>query len=169
MLILSGMVFIALFYITILIIVAVGCTPQPGDHAMGGWLSPIYHQRCYQFNHGTTAASGVVGAVKDIYILILPLFLVWELRTSTKRKTGLAAIFIVGSSYVSAIFSTCLSSPGLVLNFSLIICRACVFSVVSAYYRLNIIVNPRNDITWDTMPIYGWRYGDLPVISLVKA
>lgn len=44
-----------------------------------------------------------------------------------------------------------------------------MFSIVSAYYRLNIVVNPRNDITWDTMPIYGWRYGDLPVILPVKA
>lgn len=107
-LILSGMVFIVLFYISMLIVVAVGCTPKPADFAKGGWLSPIYHQRCYHYNHGTTAASGVVGAVIDIYILILPLFLVWELRTSTKRKTGLAAIFIVGSSYVSAILLPCL-------------------------------------------------------------
>lgn len=117
-LILSGMVFTALFYITILIVVAVGCTPQPGDYAMGGWLSPVYHQRCYHYNHGTTAASGVVGAVIDIYILILPLFLVWELRTSTKRKTGLAAIFIVGSSYVVAILlpSLPLTNPALFSN-----------------------------------------------------
>lgn len=49
------------------------------------------------------------------------------------------------------------------VEFSLITFRACVFSIISAYYRLNIVVHPRNDITWDTMPIYGWRYGDLPV------
>lgn len=100
MLILSGMAFIVVFYISVLIIMAAGCTPKTGDYAMGGWLSMQYNNRCTKYSSPTTAASGVVGAVIDIYILLLPLFFVWELQTSTKRKAGLAAIFTVGASYV---------------------------------------------------------------------
>lgn len=97
-LILSGMAFIVIFYISMLIVMAVGCTPHAADYVTGGWLSPQQIARCQRYSPATTAASGVVGAAIDVYILLLPLFFVKELQISTKRKAGLAAIFIVGSS-----------------------------------------------------------------------
>lgn len=103
-LVLSGMAFIVVFYISTLIVLAAGCTPRSRDYAMGGWLSPQSLARCHKYSPATAAATGVVGAVIDIYILLLPLFFVWELQTSTKHKIGLAAIFILGSSYVSGPF-----------------------------------------------------------------
>lgn len=134
--ILSGMAFIVVFYISVLIVMAVGCTPKSEDYALGGWLSVQYSVRCNKYNPATAAAIGLVGAVIDVYILVLPLFFVWKLQTSTKRKAGLAAVFLVGSS-------------------------ACVFSIVSAYYRFNIIATSAEDQTWATMPIYGWSIAEI--------
>lgn len=101
-LIFSGMAFTVVLYISILIVVAVGCVPKPADWATGlmgsGWLSPQYLERMDKYSGPTTAASGVGGAVIDIYILLLPLFFVSELQISRSRKAGLAAVFILGSS-----------------------------------------------------------------------
>lgn len=97
-LILSGMAFTFVFYTSVLVVLAVGCVPKSQDYASGGWLSPQYQERCNKYNPATTAASGVVGAVIDIYILLLPLLFVFQLQTSRRRKAGLAAVFIVGSS-----------------------------------------------------------------------
>lgn len=97
-LILSGMAFTVMSYISMLIVLAAGCTPRAGDYIGGSLLSPQYIQRYNMYNPATTAASGVVGAVIDIYILLLPLFFVFQLHTSRSRKVGLAAIFVVGSS-----------------------------------------------------------------------
>lgn len=104
-LILSGMIFTVVFYLVILVIVAVGCTPKSEDYIVGplgerftGWLSLTYSARCNKYSPSTTATLGVVGSVLDLYILVIPLFFVWELHTSSRRKAGLAAIFIVGAS-----------------------------------------------------------------------
>lgn len=97
-LILLGMAFTFASYISVLVSLAVGCIPRSGDYASGGWLSLPYRERCNQYNPGITAASGVVGAVIDIYILLLPLFFISQLQTSKRRKAGLAAIFAVGAS-----------------------------------------------------------------------
>lgn len=101
-LILPGLAFTVVMYLAILIVVAVGCVPQPADWATGlmgsGWLSPQYLERMEKYSAPTTAASGIGGAVIDIYILLLPLLFVSQLQISRSRKAGLAAVFILGSS-----------------------------------------------------------------------
>lgn len=59
-----------------------------------------YEERCKKYNPSITAVIGVIGAVIDIYILVIPIFFVWALQISRSRKAGLAAIFLLGSSYV---------------------------------------------------------------------
>lgn len=100
-LILSGIIFNIVLYISLIIVTAWACTPKSEDYATGGWLSPKVADRCTRYTSKTMAASGVVGAVVDVYILLLPLFFVLNLHTSTRHKAGLAAIFILGSAYVS--------------------------------------------------------------------
>lgn len=97
-LILSGMAFTFASYTAVLIVLAVGCTPKSKDYASGGWLSLQYRARCNKYNPASTAASGVIGAVIDVYILLLPLFFISQLQTPKRRKAGLATIFVVGSS-----------------------------------------------------------------------
>lgn len=36
-----------------------------------------------------------------------------------------------------------------------------MFSIVSAYYRFNIIASSAQDLTWATMPIFSWRFVNL--------
>lgn len=95
------MIFTVGFYVSVLILSAVACTPKSEDYGSGGWLSPRVSERCKRYDSGVSAISGVVGALVDIYILLLPLFFVLHLHTSKRRKAGLAVIFIVGSAYVS--------------------------------------------------------------------
>lgn len=88
------------FYLATFIAFMVGCIPRPEDDHYGGWLSLTFAQRCNQVSTPTAAATGIVGSVLDIYILIIPLIMVSGLRASWKKKAGIFAIFIAGSSYV---------------------------------------------------------------------
>ena len=162
-LILSGMAFTFIFYISVLIILAVRCTPTPGDYAHGGWISPQSIKRCNRYSAAATETSAVAGAVIDIFILLLPLFFVLQLQTSTKRKAGLAAIFMIGSSYAWNPLTSNLIC--LILSW-LTICSACAFSIVSAYYRFQILLTIENDVTWAVMPIYGWGCVNLPAFLI---
>lgn len=107
LMILGAMGFILAFYTSMIVALAVGCTPRPQDYVPGplgtaftGWKSTTYSARCNKFNPGITAALGVVGAAVDLYILVIPLFFISELHISSRRKIGLAAIFTIGASYV---------------------------------------------------------------------
>ena len=87
------------FYLATFILFLVGCIPRPDDdQGFGGWLSLTFAARCNKMSTPTAAATGIVGSVLDIYILIIPLIMVAGLRASWKKKAGIFAIFITGSS-----------------------------------------------------------------------
>jgi len=90
-----------IFYLTTFIAFMVGCIPRREDDQYGGWLSLTFAQRCNNVSTPTAAATGIVGSVLDVYILIIPLIMVSGLRASWKKKAGIFAIFIAGSSYVA--------------------------------------------------------------------
>lgn len=43
---------------------------------------------------------GAVGLAADIFIFILPLPIIYQLNLSTRRKIGLATVFLTGVLYV---------------------------------------------------------------------
>uniref|UniRef100_A0A0B7KC78 Rhodopsin domain-containing protein n=1 Tax=Bionectria ochroleuca TaxID=29856 RepID=A0A0B7KC78_BIOOC len=134
----GGMVVNVAFYVSIIIAFIVTCVPRAADYATGGWLSLEFSNRCYQYNSRIGGTSGVMSAILDSYILVLPLGFLWGLKTTTKRKLGLSAVFIAGSS-------------------------ACIFSIASAYFRLTInSTSPQDqDLSWKAMPIYGTSVAEI--------
>lgn len=99
-LILSGVAFVCVFYIAMVSSLAAACIPHSQDYAEGGWSSASYTTRCQRYSIPLSATTGIVGAIIDIYILIVPQFFIWGLQTSRKRKASVSLVFIIGSAYV---------------------------------------------------------------------
>ena len=45
-------------------------------------------------------ATAILNVVTDLYILVLPIPMVWRLQISFKRKLGISAMFMLGGLYV---------------------------------------------------------------------
>jgi hypothetical protein len=90
------------FYLACFIVFMVTCVPRSEDYAVGGgmsgWMSLQFAARCNKTSGPVAGASGIFGCVLDVYILVLPLIPVSGLRASWKRKAGIFAIFVTGSS-----------------------------------------------------------------------
>lgn len=72
------------------------CTPRVGET----WNVTVL-RRC-QGLAVVGPVQGVVGVVADIFILVLPLPVIYKLNLAPKRKVGLAAVFMVGVLYGSS-------------------------------------------------------------------
>lgn len=96
----AGLVFTLGFYLSLVIAFCATSIPRASDYASGGWLSLTYDARANYYAEPLAATCGIVGAILDLYILIIPIYFVWNLRMSTKNKLGVASIFFTGSVYV---------------------------------------------------------------------
>ena len=81
----------AVFYVTIFFLIVFNCTP----------IDKTWHRirpgggRCW--NTGAMyIAMAVFNTISDFAILLVPQRVVWRLKMSTKRKSGLSAIFLIG-------------------------------------------------------------------------
>lgn len=92
----GGLVFTFLFYMALIIAFAATCIPRASDYATGGWLSLTYDARTNTYSEPLAAACGIVGAILDAYILVIPLWFIGNLRMSTRNKAGVGAIFFTG-------------------------------------------------------------------------
>lgn len=128
------------------------CIPRAEDYATGGWLSPVYEPRAYQYDGTIAAISGVVGTVIDFYILGLPLICLSGLHMSLKRKAGIASIFLAGTRYVA---SHCTANNPIPTK----ITSACVFSIAGCFYRMKIATSDEqvSDLSWNAVPIYAMK------------
>jgi len=88
-----GIVIISLFYMASMAASIYLCYPHKGD---GGWFSLKSHVRCGQPALRLSATLGTFSAISDLYVLFIPLRLVWGLRLPTRRKFGVSSIFITG-------------------------------------------------------------------------
>lgn len=61
--------------------------------------SPDERQYCIS-NSAYYISTSAFNVALDIWILVLPLSIIWTLRVSGRRKIGLSAIFLLGSLYV---------------------------------------------------------------------
>ncbi|ROV92952.1 hypothetical protein VSDG_06388 [Cytospora chrysosperma] len=135
-LILSGVAFVCVFYIAMVSSLAAACIPHSQDYAEGGWSSASYTTRCQRYSIPLSATTGIVGAIIDIYILIVPQFFIWGLQTSRKRKASVSLVFIIGSA-------------------------ATIFSIAGAVYRFQVRKSGDEDFTWTTMGIYAMDIAEI--------
>lgn len=71
---------------------AVLCVPKPGE----SWLM---HSSTYKCRVTATLFGVVMGAISvfsDLYVILIPLPIVWQLRMATRKKVGVSIVFITG-------------------------------------------------------------------------
>lgn len=88
----------AFFYTGPTIAYFVFMTPQPGETFIAHHGTPL-ERRVFRFS----VPNSAVGAAIDLYILVLPIAAVLQLKLATKRKIGVVMIFMTGSLYVSGL------------------------------------------------------------------
>ena len=93
--------------------------------------SPDERHYCIS-NSAYYISTSAFNVALDIWILVLPLSIVWILQLSGRRKVGLSAIFLLGSLYVS---HALLTAAVRICSHS---CSTCVASVARAYTVANV-------------------------------
>lgn len=84
-----------MFYWASMPLAGIFCFPRAGEFWDGNLLL-----RCQRLAI-VGPVQGVVGLAADIFILVLPLPVVYKLNLAPRRKIGLAAVFLAGVLYVS--------------------------------------------------------------------
>jgi hypothetical protein len=87
-----GIVSVTLFYLASAVVYIIVFVPRPGGNKAWGAMS----HRTSMIILDMAAAQGVVGCVQDLYILIIPVYLVSGLRLARRRKLGVIALFLTG-------------------------------------------------------------------------
>ena len=89
----AGMIFIGLFYTVFLVLNIVDCLPI--EHH---W-NPLVSGQCLP--SGTTAyGSGALNVLTDIFIVCVPLPVLWRLNMKWPKKMRIIAVFGLGVVYV---------------------------------------------------------------------
>lgn len=92
-----GAIFIINAVVTILF--PIFCAPRRGEN----WITSYVGPRCLNHVVKNFLASVVINFVMDLYILVLPLRMVWHLHLPAQKRLGLLAIFAIGILYVAQI------------------------------------------------------------------
>ncbi|KAL8878622.1 MAG: hypothetical protein Q9192_008409, partial [Flavoplaca navasiana] len=87
-LIYSGLIVLFLVYATFIPLTIVLCTPRKG----GAW-DMVLLQKCKPTSIALVV-QGVFCLLSDIYILVLPLPVIWNLNLKPKKKIGLTVVFM---------------------------------------------------------------------------
>ena len=88
----TGMLVVFLCNLSVTILFPALCAPRKGEN----WLSSYMSDRCKNHTIDSLIASAVLNFATDIYILVIPLPIVWKLHLSTKKRIGLIFIFATG-------------------------------------------------------------------------
>ena len=133
-----GAVLTSSFYLGMFLAQLILRTPRHGET----WFSHTQATNVTQSSLALSVPQSVVGLVIDLYILVLPVFAVSQLQLPRRRKIGISLVFMTGSL---------LENSTQRRTIWLTICRACVSSLLSIYYRN--ILNHSPDMTWELMPV----------------
>ncbi|KAG7001477.1 hypothetical protein G7Y79_00031g065920 [Physcia stellaris] len=68
------------------------CVPKPG----GNWMLKASTHGCTKTATAFGVATGTLSVFNDIYILWIPLPIIWQLHLPTRKKVGVSIIFITG-------------------------------------------------------------------------
>ena len=86
-----GIIAVCLFYIACSIAFLILCLPRPGE----SWISPRFGARTALIIK-VSFAQGWFNLLSDLYILLLPLPVLWKLHMPLRKKLGVAAVFLTG-------------------------------------------------------------------------
>ena len=90
-----GILATLLLYTATTVAFGVLCIPRPGE----SWVESGFSPRC-RSSFVLTYIQGIFNVVSDLYLLILPIPVVWQLQMPSKKKIGVCAIFMTGILYV---------------------------------------------------------------------
>ncbi|GAP83174.2 hypothetical protein SAMD00023353_0401820 [Rosellinia necatrix] len=139
MMIWVGVAAIVVFYIVSIILNICFCvpismtTPVPDRDE---WAKKLKASNCSQPVYNLNAAVGLFGVVSDLYVLIIPVTMVYKLRIPRNRKIGILAIFLTGLLAVA-------------------------LSITSTAFRFLQLES--YDFTWDSIPSYTLRAAELNI------
>lgn len=146
----AGITIIVTFYILAIIINIRFCvpismtTPVPDEDE---WARKLKASTCSQPVYNLNAAIGVFGVVSDLYVLIIPVRMVYKLKIPRARKIGILGIFLTGLLY---------ERRGQMARTKLTLARAVALSITSTAFRF--LQLDSYDFTWDSIPSYTLRY-----------
>lgn len=98
-----GVATIVVFYIVAIILNIRFCvpismtTPVPDRDE---WARKLKASTCSQPVYNLNAAVGLFGVVSDLYVLVIPVSMVYRLRIPRNKKLGILGIFLTGLLYV---------------------------------------------------------------------
>lgn len=139
----AGISFNIVFYTISAIVSMATCIPHPGD---GGWSSTAMADRCRSESEKFADVQGIIGALTDIYVFLVPMPMIAELHLSRKREFGVYGVFFTGFLYASSLPNFLRLVP--LLTFP----RAFVVSIINAVFRFKMFQT--DDTLWDDVPIY---------------
>ncbi|TGJ77551.1 hypothetical protein E0Z10_g10720 [Xylaria hypoxylon] len=108
-------------------------TPVPDQDE---WAKKLKASNCSQPVYNLNAAVGLFGVVSDLYVLIIPVSMVYKLRIPRNKKIGILAIFLTGLVAIAS-------------------------SITSTAFRFHQLKS--YDFTWDSIPSYTLRAAELNI------
>ncbi|KJK78255.1 hypothetical protein H634G_06428 [Metarhizium anisopliae BRIP 53293] len=91
----TGIVVISLWHLSTCIAFAVMCSPTGSSHL--DFLAALVSPMCAR-TRSLVVTQGVGNVVTDVFLLVLPLPVVWTLHIPLGRKLGVSSMFLVGLS-----------------------------------------------------------------------
>lgn len=132
-----------LFYFVIIVIHATVVSPSPAQSNTDiNWLT--HFEKSQPVLHNLTVVQGVFGILSDIYLFVIPIRSIFQLRLSLRRKFGVSSIFLIGILWVIIFYLWHLFGD---VNFFQCIAVSC--SAANLGYRIKFI-NDR-DYTWSLL------------------
>ena len=68
------------------------CVPKLGE----SWMIASSSQSCRVTGNIFGVSMGVLSVISDIYVIYIPLPIIWQLHMATQKKIGVSIIFITG-------------------------------------------------------------------------
>jgi hypothetical protein len=134
-----GIATIVVFYLISIILNIRFCvpismtTPVPDRDE---WARKLKASTCSQPVYNLNAAVGLFGVVSDLYVLVIPVSMVYRLRIPRNKKLGILGIFLTGLLAVA-------------------------LSITSTAFRFLQLES--YDFTWDSIPSYTLRAAELNI------
>ena len=129
-LLMVGLVFSGLYYITAAIASGVSCAPRDGQDRLAYFIG-LQRHACSDPT-GTvqifSITTALIGVIVDIYLLLLPLRAISQLHLQFKKKLCVFLIFSTGTGCVACSIMHSIFAD-------LDIYSACIMSVLVLYYR----------------------------------
>lgn len=116
-----GIISTGLFYTIAMIFPIIACSPYRGESR----LDALNSKRCSK-NKVLSYVVTVFNVISDLYLLSIPIPVVWRLQMATRTKIGVSAVFTLG------VFG-------------------CICGVINSYYRVRL--QQAQDIMWATVPM----------------